>query len=370
MKRKQKCFYLLLPVLLGALIFDGLFFKEQVKADEGKWVVVSTEAEKGPVGSCMVEVREDTGRTRRTYVKPDFSSFRVGEWRILGLRAGNGSKPVIGVACGAHSLCRFDSVYSLVTCMERRPDGSENVLYRFAREVKKGKSFTQNEYNLIPDCLAAIGREDLEIVENGHEYAPGEDVVLTFTSMREVRIDPGNGTLPDGAETSYMVPYNTVLTLPVPTLSRHNFTGWYTPDGKRFDESQPVTESITLTAGWEAVTCNFVVYGNHRIADPTAVSQGGNYYLYGCHPGDTIRVIGNFDAPKDWYVEDVNGTYYNLGKCISFLGYGSSFSFTIPEDASGDGSIQVNMLDSSHYLIDNLTGWCNSIKRKSITVNS
>ncbi|BDR54270.1 hypothetical protein KIMH_03810 [Bombiscardovia apis] len=97
---------------------------------------------------------------------------------------------------------------------------------------------------------------------------PSETYQLYYLDLYTVKFDLGGapGTAPPDQQREE----DSGKTLDWPTTpvwEHHWFTGWYTDTGEPWDFSQPVTSSMTLTAGWEEYA--FKLYPAH------SPSQGG-----------------------------------------------------------------------------------------------
>ncbi len=119
-------------------------------------------------------------------------------------------------------------------------------------------STVSGEYNTVP---AIPNPKRTGYTFTGWKTASGEayDVStaltgnLTITAQWQINTYTltlnGNGG--EISESTVSGEYNTIPTIPTPTRTGYNFTGWKTEIGEEYGATSPITENLTLIAQWE-----------------------------------------------------------------------------------------------------------------------
>ena len=119
-----------------------------------------------------------------------------------------------------------------------------------------------------------------------------------------VAFNPDNGS----ALTSTTVNYGETLTAPeAPTKKDMLFDGWYL-DGKKWDMSSPVTESMTLVAGYTPASVKVTLnYDNGQASETVSIGYGECF----AQPSEPIKTDYTF---LGWYV---GGELYDFASAIT-----------------------------------------------------
>lgn len=119
--------------------------------------------------------------------------------------------------------------------------------------------------------------------ENGAPYNISAPLTQDLTLIAQWQINTYTLTLNrNGGELSQTTvsgEYNTVPTIPEPTRTGYNFTGWKTADGQAYNTASPLTQDLTLTAQWQikTYTVTFIVDG---IVYQTMTVEYGTKLIY------------------------------------------------------------------------------------------
>lgn len=127
-----------------------------------------------------------------------------------------------------------------------------------------------------------------------HYLSAGQIFTVTFDSRG------GSQTAPRFAADGH-----TISEPPAPTLEKYIFTGWFTDEAaeaSRFDFSTPITDDLTLYAGWERDFENYPVY------TLTYESNGGTVYDVEEYEGGTTVTLDKEPARNGytftgWYAD-------------------------------------------------------------------
>lgn len=68
--------------------------------------------------------------------------------------------------------------------------------------------------------------------------------------------------------------WNTTITTTVPEKTGYNFLGWFKSNGKQFDDSELITENMTLTARWQIKTFTVTFYVEGELYTSVTVDYG------------------------------------------------------------------------------------------------
>ncbi len=338
---KKKIFRRIVPALVLGLVFATAAPVEKALAEE-EWNVVAVESEGGFLGSCVVKEKAD-GSRQRTYVEPVYSNMKAGQTVIKGMNVNN--RKIIGLAYGNRSVAVFDKVYNLVKFVRKEMDGSETLLYTDAIPVEKGKPFKQTDYGILDlykdgNCI---------IVENETEYQPFDDVV------KVVLIDTRYCKVSFTVEPGMIVPApvavmkGSTAELPdLPNKADAVFLGWATEAGEDVTNETIFNEDTVLKPRWgEPPVINVAGYVERlRIDDEFYPTSGTK-----CMPGQRVIIYAN-SSVRPWY--DENGQLIQNKSSVLCV--------TVPEKATGTGSLIVNANPGPTYSVTDLTGWCKNAK--------
>ncbi len=330
-----------MPAVALGLVFATAAPVERALAEE-EWTVVAVESEAGFLGSCVVKEKAD-GSTQRTYVEPAYTNMKAGQAVIRDMNVKN--KRIIGLAYGNRSVAVFDKVYNLVKYVRKEVDGSETLIHTDAVLVEKDKPFTQADYG-ITDIFKD---ENCIVVENGTEYQPFDDVVKVV--MIDTRYCKVSFTVDEGlvAPAPIAVMKGSAAELPdIPNKEDAVFLGWMTEAGEDVTNETIFNEDTVLKPKW----------GTPPVINVTgyidSVQIGSDSYKGGditCMPGQRIIIYAN-SSVRPWYDES--------GQLIQAMS--SVISVTVPEKATGKGSIVVTARPGSTYLVSGITGWVRNAK--------